>query len=57
MAVCKAAQNKTVIATHMDALDHATISRIELRAYAESNGILPEQLLIPEDGEILEFIV
>ena len=55
--VCKAAQNKTVVATHMDALDHATVSRKELREYAESKGILPEQLLIPEDGDILEFLV
>ena len=55
--VCEAAQNKTVIATHMDALDHATVSRKELRKHAESKGILPEQLLIPEDGELLEFLV
>jgi len=55
--VCKAAQNKNVIATHMDALDHATVSRKELRKYAESERILPEQLLIPEDGDILEFLV
>lgn len=55
--VCEAAQNNIVIATHMDALDHATVSRIELRKHAELKGILPEQLLIPEDGEILEFLV
>jgi len=55
MAVCKAAPNSVVIATHMDSLDHATVSRDELRAHAESNGILSEQLLIPADGEKLVF--
>ena len=53
--VCKAALNSIVIATHMEALDHATISRNELRAHAEANGIMPTQLLIPADGESLEF--
>ena len=44
-----------VIATHMEALDHATVSREELRAYAKANGIQPERLLIPADGERLVF--
>jgi L-ascorbate metabolism protein UlaG (beta-lactamase superfamily) len=53
--VCRAAPNSIVVATHMEALDHATVTRQELRAYAEANGIAPEQLLIPADGEILSF--
>jgi hypothetical protein len=44
-----------VIATHLDSLDHATISREALRTYAEANGIGPAQLLIPADGEELVF--
>ncbi|MCP4538057.1 MAG: MBL fold metallo-hydrolase [Chloroflexi bacterium] len=53
VAVCRAAPNSVVIATHMDSLDHTTISREALRAYAEVNGISSERLLIPADGEKL----
>jgi L-ascorbate metabolism protein UlaG (beta-lactamase superfamily) len=55
MAVCRAAPSSTVVATHMDALDHATVSRETLRNHAETHGIAPTRLLIPEDGEILYF--
>jgi len=44
-----------VIATHMEALDHATISRAELRAAAVAAGIPATRLLIPADGEVLSF--
>lgn len=54
VAVCRAAPHSTVIATHLDSLDHATISREALRRYADANGIGPGQLLIPADGETLE---
>jgi hypothetical protein len=49
--VCRAAPHSTIIATHMEALDHATISRADLRTYADAAGISLEQLLIPADGE------
>jgi L-ascorbate metabolism protein UlaG (beta-lactamase superfamily) len=55
VTVCRAAPNSVVIATHMDSVDHATVSRDELRAYAKANGIQSEQLLIPADGEKLAF--
>jgi hypothetical protein len=55
VAVCRAAPKSIVIATHMDALDHATVSRHALRQYAAANGIQPAQLLIPADGETLVF--
>ena len=55
VAVCKAAPQSIVVATHMDALDHATVSRMGLRQYATAQGIAPEQLLIPADGEMLVF--
>lgn len=51
--VCRAAPKSIVVATHMEALDHATVTRQELRAYAEANGVTSEQLLIPADGETL----
>ena len=53
--VCRAAPNSIVIATHMDSLDHATVSRRDLRDYAEANDIQPEQLRIPLDGERIIF--
>jgi L-ascorbate metabolism protein UlaG (beta-lactamase superfamily) len=51
VALCRAASNSIVIATHMESLDHATVSRQALREYATANGIRPEQLRIPLDGE------
>jgi L-ascorbate metabolism protein UlaG (beta-lactamase superfamily) len=51
VAVCRAAPNNIVIATHMDSLDHATVSRQALREYATAHSIRPEQLRIPLDGE------
>jgi L-ascorbate metabolism protein UlaG (beta-lactamase superfamily) len=55
VAVCYAAPTSTVVATHMDSLDHAQVSRADLRAYAEAAGISRQQLLIPADGESLEW--
>ena len=52
--LCEAAPHATVIATHMEALDHATVSREALRRAADARGIGPERLLIPRDGEIVE---
>lgn len=53
--VCRAAPNSAVIATHMDSLDHATVSRQDLREYAAVHGIRPKQLRIPSDGERIIF--
>ncbi|MBP2661254.1 MAG: putative Zn-dependent hydrolase of the beta-lactamase fold protein [Firmicutes bacterium] len=53
--VCVAAPASTIIATHMEALDHTTISRDCLRQYADAKGIRSEQLLIPSDGETYYF--
>jgi len=49
--LCRAAPNSTVIATHLDSLDHSTVSRQDLREYADLDGIRPKQLRIPLDGE------
>lgn len=53
-AVCQYAPRSTVIATHLEALDHCLTSRAELRLAAENAGIPPTQLLIPADGETVE---
>jgi L-ascorbate metabolism protein UlaG (beta-lactamase superfamily) len=55
LAVHLAAPDSIIIATHMDSLDHATVTRDDLRKYAEVNGLGPEKLLIPSDGEIITF--
>ncbi len=55
VAVCKAAPWARVVAIHMEALDHATITRKALRRCAEAQGIGDEQLIIPRDGEVLTF--
>ena len=55
VAVCRAAPNSTVIATHMEALDHATVTRAALRKYAKTQSIEPGKLLIPLDGEKVVF--
>lgn len=44
----------TIIATHMEALDHATTTRADLRNGATAAGISADRLLIPADGELLE---
>jgi hypothetical protein len=54
-ATCREAGQATVVATHMEALDHATVDRIALRAFADSKKIPESRLLIPADGEVMDF--
>lgn len=49
-----AAPNAIVIAVHMDAINHCALSRGELREYVKEKGI-EDRVLIPSDGEVLEF--
>ena len=46
--------NATIIATHMDAINHMTLSRKELREHVNQHGI-QDRVRIPADGEILKF--
>ena len=55
IAVCRAAPWATVVAVHLEALDHGTVSRRDVRELAEKEGIRAAQLLIPDDGERLRF--
>ncbi len=48
---CKAAPEATVIAVHLEAADHGTLTRKALREAAEAAGISGQQLRIPADGE------
>ena len=54
IALAQAFPEATVIATHMEALDHCTVSRKALRDAAEASGIGAARLRIPADGEALE---
>lgn len=54
LKVCEAAPDATIIASHMDAVNHATVSRAGLREFLNEHG-KGERILIPEDGEIMEF--
>lgn len=49
--ICDLLPESKVIATHMDSLDHGTVSRSQLREYARKMKVEDNQLFIPEDGE------
>lgn len=53
LTTLRAAPNATVVAVHMEALDHCTVARDVLRRAAEDEGIAASRLLIPGDGETL----
>jgi L-ascorbate metabolism protein UlaG (beta-lactamase superfamily) len=53
IATCGLAKDARIIAVHMEALDHATVTRAELRRAAEAKKVSAQQLLIPADGETL----
>lgn len=55
VAACSQATDATIVAVHLEALDHCLISRAALRQYAREQGVIDEQLRIPEDGDELEF--
>ncbi len=55
ITVCQMAPQSVVVATHMDSLDHATVSRTDLQVAARDHNISSAQLLIPQDGETLVF--
>src|SRR5690554_726054 len=50
----KAAPNATIVATHMDAINHMALSREELKKYVEENNI-QDKVEIPEDGALIDF--
>jgi len=48
--VFQAAPQATLIATHMESVNHAVLTRKELREFSVEKG-MTDRLLIPEDGE------
>lgn len=55
IALCRAAPAATIVAVHLDALDHGTVSRADLRAAARAAALPDHRLRIPADGETLSF--
>lgn len=55
LEVCRAAPDSIVVAIHMEALDHGTVTRLALHETAKAADIPDAQLRIPADGESLEF--
>ncbi len=54
ITVCKTLPSATVIAAHLEALDHCKTTRMALGKAADEAGIEPSHLLIPDDGEVIE---
>ncbi len=52
--VYKAAPDAAIIASHMDNVPHATLTRKTLQERLAARGI-SQTILIPEDGESCEF--
>lgn len=50
----QAAPNATVVAVHLDAINHMALSREVLKQYVEDKGI-SDRVQIPEDGAMLQF--
>ena len=42
-----------MITTHLEAVNHAALSRAELREYIKENDIV-KYVLVPEDGQSIE---
>ena len=55
LSLAKAAPDAVVVAVHMEALDHCTVTREALRAMADKEDIPPSRLIIPADGETVHF--
>ena len=54
LELVKLMPNSTVIAVHLEALDHCTVKRQSLREKAIENCIDSDCFLIPEDGQYIE---
>lgn len=50
----RAAPAATIVASHMEAVNHCVLSRTELREFANANS-LTQHVWVPEDGEAADF--
>lgn len=51
-SVCKMCPNATVIATHLDSVNHALVSSDDVRQFAINNNL--SQIIVPKNGEWIE---
>jgi hypothetical protein len=54
LRAAQAAPNASVVAVHLDAINHMALSREALTQYVEEKGI-SDRVQIPEDGATLQF--
>ncbi|WP_419887195.1 MBL fold metallo-hydrolase [Neobacillus niacini] len=52
--VCNAAPNAMIISVHMEAVNHWTLSRVELKSFIKEKNI-SSNILVPDDGESYSF--
>ena len=54
MKVHEAAPNAKLVISHMESVPHATVTRAEMRDFAEKHGFMGS-IVIPADGETVEY--
>lgn len=54
LRAAQTAPDATIVATHMDAINHMALTREELREYVQENSI-EDRVEIPEDGAAINF--
>ena len=54
LRAAQTAKDAKIVAVHMDAVNHMSLSREELRNYVKKQGI-ESRVDIPEDGAALEY--
>lgn len=54
LSVCRKAPDAVIIASHMEAVNHASVTRKQLKDYLAANNA-ENRVLIPADGEVLSF--
>ncbi|WP_161888362.1 MBL fold metallo-hydrolase [Pontibacter russatus] len=52
LKINKMLPNATIIAVHMEAVNHSVLSRKELKDFVKENGI-EDKVIIPEDGQLI----
>ena len=50
----KAMPNSQIVAVHLDSVNHATVTRKDLREFIKAKNI-EKNIIVPEDGEIIKF--
>ena len=54
LEVCKQAPYAKIIASHMEAVNHYTVTWKDLKEFLDKNNV-KDQVIIPLDGDVLNF--